>query len=337
MIPVGGEIMAIRIGRRRFISALGGATVAWPLVAGAQRAANLPIIGFLTSRTPAQAEYLVTALRDGLKEAGYVEGQNVAIEYRYAESHYERLPALAAGLVDRQVTVIVAGGTSGPAIAATKTIPIVFTTGFDPVSAGLVSSLNRPDGNVTGATFYSGALSAKQMEFLIALAPKTTTFGLLVDPNGTSVATQVRDAQSAAGGIGRELHVLNASNENEIDGAFAALSKLSNSSLLVSVDPFFDSRPTQLIHLAARYTLPTAYYLRDFAPAGGLISYGASIIDAYRQAGIYAGRILKGEKPTDLPVQLPTKFELVINLKTAKTLGLTVPQAFLATADEIIE
>ena len=322
--------------RRDFITLVGGATAAWPLAARAQQTA-MPVIGFLTSRTPEQAGYLVAALRTGLKEAGYSKGENVVIEYRYAESRYERLPALAQSLVDRQVAVIVAGGTSGPAIAATKTIPIVFTTGFDPVSSGLVGSLNRPGSNVTGATFYSGALSAKQMEFLIALAPKTAVFGLLVNPNGTSFPTQIRDAQSAAQAIGRELHVLNASSESEINASIAALAKLSNPAFVVSVDPYFDSRPASLIELAARYRLPAAYYLRDFAQAGGLMSYGASITEAYRQAGVYAGRILKGDKIADLPVQLPTKFELVINLKTAKGLGLTVPQTLQVAADEVIE
>jgi putative tryptophan/tyrosine transport system substrate-binding protein len=322
--------------RRDFIVLAGGAAAAWPLAARALQPA-LPVVGFLTSRTPEQASYLVAALHAGLKEAGYSEGENVIIEYRYAESHYDRLPALAQSLVDRQVAVIVAGGISGPAIAATKTIPIVFTTGFDPVSNGLVASLNRPGGNVTGATFYSGALGAKQMEILIELAPKTTTFGLLVYSNSASAASQVRDTQAAARAIGRDLHVLNAGSESEIDAAFAALAKLSNPALVVSVDPFFDSRPQQLIALAARYKLPTAYYLRDFARAGGLMSYGASITDTYRQAGVFAGRILKGEKPADLPVQLPTKFELVINLNTAKALGLGVPQTLLVAADEVIE
>jgi putative ABC transport system substrate-binding protein len=213
----------------------------------------------------------------------------------------------------------------------------VFTTGYDPVSTGLVASLNRPAGNVTGATFYSGALGAKQMEFLIELAPRTANFGLLVDPESTGTALQVRDTQTAARTVGRELHMFKAGSEREIDTAFAMLARLPKSALLVGVDPFFDSRPTQLIELAARYALPTAYYLRDFARLGGLMSYGASIADAYRQAGNYAGRILNGEKPADLPVQLPTKFELVINLRTAKALGLRVPQTLLATADEVIE
>jgi putative ABC transport system substrate-binding protein len=320
--------------RRTFMGLLGGAAV-WPLTGRAQQ--PVPVIGFLSSRTSKQAEYVVAALRDGLKEVGYIEGQNVAIEYRYADSQYDRLGALAQSLVDRQVAVIVAGGTSGPALATTKTIPIVFTTGLDPVPYGLVSSLNRPDGNVTGATFYSGALGAKQMELLRELAPKTATFGLLVNPNSTSAAPQVRDAQSAARSIGLELSVYNAGTEHDIDSAFASLVKRPNPALIVGVDPFFDSRPAQLIELAARHRLPTAYYLREFAQAGGLMSYGASITDTYRQAGIYAGRILKGAKPSDLPVQLPTRFELVINLKTAKALGLTVSQSIHVSADEVIE
>jgi putative ABC transport system substrate-binding protein len=321
--------------RRAFVGLLGGAA-AWPLAARAQQPA-LPVIGFLSSRTPKQAEYIVAAFREGLKEGGYIEGQNVAIEYRYAESQYERLPALAQSLVGRPVAVIVAGGTSGPALAAAKTIPIVFTTGLDPVAYGLVNSLNRPDGNVTGATFFSGALGAKQMELLRELAPKTTTFGLLVNPNGASAAPQVRDAQAAARSIGLELNVHYAGTERDIDAAVAALAGIANSALLVGVDPFFDSQPDQLIQLAARHALPTAYYLREFAQAGGLMSYGASITDTYRQAGVYAGRILKGAKPSELPIQLPTRFELVINLKTAKALGLTVSQALQVSADEVIE
>jgi putative ABC transport system substrate-binding protein len=322
--------------RREFLSVLGGTAVGWPLVVRAQQPA-LPTIGFLSSRTSKQAEYLIAAIHEGLKEIGYIEGQNVAIEYRYAEGQYDRLPALAADLVRRKVAVMVAGGTSSPAIAATQTIPIVFTSGSDPVAIGLVNSLNRPDGNVTGATFYSGALGAKQMELLSELAPKTRTFGLLVNPNIASAASQIRDTQSAASAIGRELHMLNAGTERDIDAAFAALAKLPNPALVVSVDPFFDSRPNQLVELAARYALPTVYYLREFVQAGGLMSYGASIIDTYRQAGIYAGRILKGEKPADLPVLLPTKFELAMNAKTAKALGLTIPPKLLFTADEVIE
>jgi len=322
--------------RREFITLLCGAAATWPFPARAQQP-TMPKLGFLSSRTPKQAEHLVVAFLEGLKQTGFVDGQNVAIEYRYAGGQYDQLRSLADGLVSLPVSVIVAGGTSNPAIAATKTIPIVFTSGIDPVLAGLVGSLNHPEGNVTGATFYSGALGAKQMGFLRELAPKTTTFGLLVDSNSPIAAPQIRDAQSTAQSIGCGLQVLNAVTEGEIDAAFAALAKLPNAALLVGVDPYFDSRPDQLIGLAARYALPAAYYLREFVLAGGLISYGASITDVYRQAGVYAGRILNGEKPADLPVQLPTRFELVINLKTAKTLGLTVPLALQATADEVIE
>jgi putative ABC transport system substrate-binding protein len=322
--------------RREVISLLGIGAATWPLGVRAQQQA-LPVIGFLSSRTSKQAEHLVVPFLDGLKQAGFIDGQNVAIEYRYADGHYERLPVLAESLAQQQVTVIVAGGTSNPAIAATKTIPIVFTSGMDPVLAGLVSSLNRPDGNVTGATFYSGALGAKQMGFLRELAPKTTTFGLLVKSNSLIAASQVRDAQSAAPAIGCDLKVLSIDTELDIDAAVANFATLPNAALIIGTDPYFDSRPEQLIGLAARYTLPAAYYLREFVQAGGLMSYGASITDAYRQAGIYAGRILQGAKPSDLPVQIPTRFELVINLKTAKALGLAVPLALQAAADEVIE
>jgi putative ABC transport system substrate-binding protein len=233
--------------------------------------------------------------------------------------------------------VIVAGGTSRPAIAATRTIPIVFTTGFDPVAAGLVSSLNKPDANVTGATFYSGALGSKQVEILIELAPRTATIGLLVNPNLINAATQIQSLRSAAASVGRELVVLSAGSEPEFASAYAELMKRPNPGLIVSVDPLFDSHRDRLVALAEQHALPTVYYLRDFAKAGGLVSYGASILDAYRQAGAYAGRILKGVKPADLPVQLPTRFELVVNLKTARTFGLTIPATVLATADEVIE
>ena len=321
--------------RRDFIALLGGAT-SWPFAAMAQQPA-MPVVGFLTSRTAQQAEYLLPSLRAGLKESGYVEGQNVTIDYRYANNRNDLLAGLAAELVARQVAVIVAGGTSRPAIAATRTIPIVFTTGFDPVAAGLVSSLNKPDANVTGATFYSGALGSKQVEILIELAPRTATIGLLVNPNLINAATQIQSLRSAAASVGRELVVLSAGSEPEFASAFAELMKRPNPGLIVSVDPLFDSHRDRLVALAEQHALPTVYYLRDFAKAGGLVSYGASILDAYRQAGAYAGRILKGVKPADLPVQLPTRFELVVNLKTARTFGLTVPATVLATADEVIE
>ncbi len=322
--------------RREFISVLGGAAAAWPFAASAQQPA-MPAVGFLNSRTSRQAEYLVVAFLEGLKQAGFVDGQNVTIEYRYADSRYERLPGLAQSLVERQVAVIVAGGTSSAAIAATKTIPIVFTSGVDPVLAGLVNSLNRPDGNVTGATFYSGALGAKQMEFLRELAPKTATFGFLVNSNSPIGAPQVRDAQAAARSIGFDLQVLSIGAEAEIDAGIANFAKLPHPAMLIAADPYFDSRPDQIVGLTARYAIPTCYYLREFVQAGGLMSYGASITETYRQAGVYAGRILKGEKPSDLPIQLPTRFELVINLKTAKALGLNVPLTLQAAADEVIE
>jgi putative ABC transport system substrate-binding protein len=321
--------------RRDFIALLGGAT-SWPFTAMAQQPA-MPVVGFLTSRTAQQAEYLLPSLRAGLKESGYVEGQNVTIDYRYANNRNDLLAGLAAELVARQVAVIVAGGTSRPAIAATRTIPIVFTTGFDPVAAGLVSSLNKPDANVTGATFYSGALGSKQVEILIELALRTATIGLLVNPNLINAATQIQSLRSAAASVGRELVVLSAGSEPEFASAYAELMKRPNPGLIVSVDPLFDSHRDRLVALAEQHALPTVYYLRDFAKAGGLVSYGASILDAYRQAGAYAGRILKGVKPADLPVQLPTRFELVVNLKTARTFGLTIPATVLATADEVIE
>ena len=321
--------------RRDFIRLLGSASASWPLAARAQQ--PIPVIGFLSGRTAQQAEYLLPSFRAGLKENGYVEGQNVRIEFRYADNRYDLLPGLAAELVARQVAVIVAGGTSRPAIEATKRIPIVFTTGFDPVATGLVGSLNRPEGNVTGATFYSGALGSKQAEILIELAPRTATIGLLVNPALTNAASEVQNMQSAVTVIGREFQVLRASSAGEFETAFAVLAKRPNPGLIISVDPLFDSHRPQLIALAERQALPVVYYWREFITAGGLVSYGASIPDAYRQAGIYAGRILNGAKPADLPVQLPTRFELVINLKTARKLGLTVPPTLLATADEVIE
>lgn len=321
--------------RRAFLIGVGGVVTAWPSLPGAQQA--MPVIGFLSSRTAKQAEYLIASLRDGLKELGYLEGQNVALEYRFAEGQYDRLPGLAADLVSRRVDVIVAGGTPGPAIAATRTIPVIFTTGFDPVAVGYVGNLARPEGNVTGATFYSGVLSGKQMEVLKELAPATTTIGLLIKSNTTAAAYQVRDAQSAANRIGIEFRALSVDTEADFEGTFAQLAKSAKAAVIVSVDPYLDSRNDLLVALAARYSIPCVYYLRESTQHGGLASYGASITDTYRQAGVYAGRLLRGARPADLPVQLPTRFELAVNLKTAKSLGVVVPATLLARADEVIE
>ena len=320
--------------RRQFITLLGG-TIASPLVARAQQSA-MPLIGFLSSRTPAQAEYVIAAFK-GLENAGYVEGRNVGIEFRFAEGQNDRLPELAADLVRRRVAVIVAGGTSGPAKQATTTIPIVFTTGSDPLVVGLVTSISRPNGNLTGATFYSAALIGKQLELLREIAPQSAEIGLLVNPKAPSAESQENDALAATRAVDLQLHVLRASTEPELESAFANLGRFSNAGLLVGVDPYFDSRPHQLVALAGKYKVPTIYNLREFVVAGGLISYGASITDAYRQAGLYAGRIVKGERPGDLPVQFPTKFDLVINLKTAKALGLDIAPTLLTRADEVIE
>jgi ABC-type uncharacterized transport system substrate-binding protein len=321
--------------RREFIGVV-GSTLAWSRVARAQQSVT-PVIGFLSSRTPAQAEYIIAAFRKGLEQSGYVEGRNVRIEYRFADGHNDRLPELAADLVRRQVVVIVAGGTSGPAKDATKTIPVVFTTGSDPVVVGLVSSISRPDGNLTGATFYSAALIGKQLELLREIAPESTDIGLLINPKAPSAESEVRDALSATAALGLHLHVVKASSEHELAASFAELVRIPNLAFIVGVDPFFDSRTDMLVALATKYKLRTVYNLREFVVAGGLMSYGASITDAYRQAGLYAGRIVKGDKPSELPVQFPTKFDLVLNLKTARLLGITVPPAMLARADEVIE
>ena len=321
--------------RREFIALLCWAAVL-PRTARAQKSA-MPMIGFLSSRTSEQAGYVVAAFRKGLEEAGYVEGRNVTIEFRFADGQNDRLPELAADLVRRQVAVIVAGGTSGPAKQATTTIPIVFTTGSDPVEAGLVKSVNQPEGNITGATFFSGALIGKQLELLREIAPKAGNIGLLINPKSPAAELQTKDALTATLAVGLQLDVFRASTESELETPFATLARLPNAALLVGVDPFFDSRPDQFATLAARYRVPTVYTLREFVAAGGLMSYGASITDTYRQAGVYAGRILKGSKPSELPIQFPTRFELVINLKAGKALGLSVPPLLLARADEVIE
>jgi putative ABC transport system substrate-binding protein len=323
--------------RRREFIALLGASAAWPLIARAQPPA-VPVVGFLRSTSFAPFANLVTAFRQGLKEAGFVEGQNVAIEYRYADNQIDRLPALVADLIRRPVAVIVANNPAALAAkAATTTIPIVFWTGADPVRDGLVASLNRPGGNVTGVVFISGVLAAKRLEFLRQLVPNATRIAMLVDRNATEAETERRDVQNAAQEFGQHLVVLDASSERDIEAAFATFVQCAVGGLLVGAGPFLTSNREQIVSLAARQGVPAIYPLREFISIGGLMSHGTSISDAHRQAGIYAGRILKGEKPADLPVMQSTKFEFILNLKTANTLGLKVPLTLQVAADEVIE
>jgi len=327
--------------RREFIAALGGAAVVWPLAARAQQAPSRPIIGFLNSGLPGGGGYapFAAAFRRGLAEAGFVEGQNLVIEYRWAEGQYDRLPMMAADLARRQVNLIAA--TSTPAAlaakAATSVIPIVFTVALDPVAAGLVASLNRPGGNATGVSNYLSDLGAKRLELLHEAVPKATVIGMLVNSNYPDAEVQRKDAAEAAHKLGQELHVVNASTESDFNRAFANLVHLTAGGLLVGTDTFFLSRREQLVLLAARHAIPAMYFLREFASAGGLMSYAANLHDGYRQAGIYTGRILNGAKPADLPVVQPTKFDLVVNINTAKVLGLEIPARLLALADEVIE
>jgi putative ABC transport system substrate-binding protein len=327
--------------RREFITALGGAAAAWPIAARAQQPA-MPVIGFLSGQSPDNSGHLVMMFRRGLAEIGYAEGENVAIEYRWALGQSDRLPALAADLVGRRVTVIVAtagGGTpaSLAAKAATTTIPIVFSSGADPVKLGLVASLNRPGGNVTGISWLTFALDGKRLGLLRELVPKLSVLPVLLNPTFVDATRQLREIQQAAQTIGQSITILNASNIREIDVAFETIGQMRPDALLLAADPFFHSRRDQITTLAARHTIPTIYEDRDFIVAGGLMSYGASFPDAVRQVGVYTGRILKGEKPADLPVLQPTKFEMVINLKTANALGLMTPDKLLALVDEVIE
>ncbi len=326
--------------RREFITLLGGAAAVWPLTARAQQSA-MPVIGFLSAGSPGDFAPNVRAFHRGLAEAGYVDGQNVAIEYRWAEEQYDRLPDLAADLARRQVSVIAAPGNT-PAVLAAKAaapaIPIVFAIGVDPVTTGLVTSLARPGGNLTGVNFLTNLLVQKQFELLHEMVPNATVFALLVNPTNPNIAEPTaRDAHEAARSLGLRLHVLNASTEGDIDMAFTSMVQLRAGALVVAADAFFTSRRDRLAALTARNGIPAIARPYEFAAAGGLMAYGASLADATRLVGVYTGRILNGEKPADLPVQQSTKVDLVINLKTAKALGIAAPLPLLGRADEVIE
>jgi putative ABC transport system substrate-binding protein len=325
--------------RREFISLFGGTAVAWPLAARAQQPA-LPVVGFLAAASPDAFPHWVAAFRQGLNEAGYVENRNIAIEYRYAQNEYDRLPALAADLVRRQVAVIFTFGgivAARAAKAATTTIPIVFSSGNDPVEFGLVGKLNRPGGNLTGVSLFAGMLLAKRLELLRELVPNAAAIGMLVNTSNPIAGGELREMQALARAGNWPVHVVNASTERDLDAAFATLVRQQVRALLVGTDSLFLDRRDKIAAMAERYAMPTIYTVREYTVAGGLMSYGANYSDLYRQAGIYVGRILKGEKPADLPVLQPTKFELTINLKTAKALGLTIPDSFLLRADDVIE
>jgi putative ABC transport system substrate-binding protein len=326
--------------RRAFIALLGGAAVGWPLAARAQQP-SMPVVGFLNLQSFDGFTGPVRAFRQGLKESGYVEGENVTIEYRWAENQYDRLPALAAELVRRQVAVIAATG-GPPAVlaakAATTTIPIVFVTGDDPVRLGFVTNLARPDGNLTGISFFNAELAAKRLELLRELVPGAARVAVLVNPANAAIAeTTLRDVEGAARAMALQIQVLNASTSREISAAFATLGRARPDALFVGPGAFLVSRRVQLAHLATRHAVPAIYAEREYVEVGGLVSYGASLTDAYRQVGVYTGRALKGGKPADLPVLRATKFELVINAETARILGLTVPDKLLVAADEVIE
>jgi len=325
--------------RREFITLLGSTVAAWPLAARAQQP-TMPVIGFLSGTSSKGYAPYLAAFREGLREGGFVEGQNVTIEYRWADDHYERLPELAADLVTRRVALIAAAGGSPAALAAksaTTTIPIVFQIGVDPVKAGLVSSLNQPGGNITGFANLALEVGPKRLELLHRLVPNATNIAVLVNPARSNVEAETRDMQSAANKLGLQLNVLYASTERDFDKVFATSVQLRAGGVVISGDPFFNTRSEELAAMAIHYMVPAIYQFHEFAAAGGLVSYGSSIKNTHREAGIYTARILKGEKPADLPVQEPSKVELIINLKTAKTLGLEIPPSILTSADEVIE
>ena len=326
--------------RREFITFLGGVAAAYPLAARAQQS-GMPVIGYLSGGSAAKFEHFTAAFRQGLSDTGYVEGRRVIIQYRWADEHYERLPAMADELVRQQVAVIVAsGGDQSPFAAerSTNTIPIVFTAGGDPVASGLVASLNRPGGNATGVHLFLGVvLIAKQIELLSELVPSGTVIGLLVNPHNTTSEAALKAAEGAASTLGRQIKVFDVSNEGEIETAFANITKAGVQALVLHADPFFTEHLNQLVALVTRDRLPAIFYQRESAVQGVLASYGETLTEEYRQLGIYTGRILKGEKPADLPVLQPTKFDFVLNLKTAKSLGLTIPLPLLGRADEVIE
>jgi putative ABC transport system substrate-binding protein len=324
--------------RREFISLLGGAATTWPLAARAQQSATR-VIGYLEGASQAQFSHLIPAFRNGLSETGYSEGRNVTIEYRWAEGQYDRLPTLAAELVHDNATLIFTTAliSALAAKAATATIPVVFISGPDPVQLGLVASLNRPGGNLTGVTLFTSTVAAKRLELLHDLLPSNATFAFLVNPANTRAETDIQEMETAANALRKQIVVLKAGTDGELLATFATLAQREVRAVIVGGDPFFNSRAQQLVALAAHHRIPAIYPLREFATVGGLISYGSSISDAYRQAGTYAGRLLKGAKPAELPILQPTKFELIVNLATAKALGIDVPAKLLALADEVIE